>query len=256
MKYLICLLFLMTTFCCKKKGQENPYMGSNLTDSIILSGNVIDSCTNQPLANVVVTVMAYGSFYQGVKGGSAPIDGGVEFINIKTDANGHYNIRQQYTLQHVSSIDFFQISINGYYKYHYISDPYILINNYDLKTKYYRVNNLHDGIFFTTHLLFYPRVYFTSCKDSMYVDDSTHYQFLSLTPKYNKSLKTINADYSVSSHDGIHFNPIFGDTIKSSYGLIPGNMYEYYFWKKNNGTLLKVTDSIFVDCQKSNYIKL
>ena len=256
MKFLIYILLFLAAFGCKKKESDNPYTGTTLTDSIILSGNIIDSCTNQPLANVIVTVMAYGSFYQGVKGGSAPINGGVEFINIKTDANGHYNIRQQYTLQNVSNIDFYQKSINGYYLYHYTSDPYILTSNYNLNTKYYRVQNLQNGSVFNTYLLFYPRVYFTSCKDSIYVDDSTHHQFLSLTPKYNKSLKTIYADYSVSSHDGIHFNPIFGDTIKSSYGLIPGNIYEYYFWKKNNGIILKVTDSIFIDCQKSNYIKL
>jgi hypothetical protein len=262
-KYLFIFLLAMF-FSCKKNYNTNndcnaKLGGTTVTKQLVFSGTAKDYCTNTPLSNVMISIFVYGKFDMFLPGFASscsvgPDEGGREILNIRTDANGNFAVNQPFTLQNVDAIEFYQINVNAYYIYHYTNDPYIVYDNLWLSHSYFRVKNI-DSLLPTSFLITsYPKVNFTGCK-SLYVD-SSKFNFLSLFPLRNKNLGTVYNDVMLETHDSVHWTALFGDTIKSSYGLIPNNWYGYKYWKKIGSTITEFDDSIYVDCTPVHWIAL
>ena len=172
----------------------------------------------------MVSIFAYGNF-QAIYGHDCYVGSdvyGSEILNVRTDANGKFSVNQSFTLNHVNNIEFYQVNINGYYLYHYTSDPYILYDNYWLSTLYYRVKEVDSLKPKTFIIRNYPKVHFTNCK-TLY-SDNLKYRFLELYPLRNKNLLTVGNDIILETKDSYHWKALYGDTITSFYGLIPNKL--------------------------------
>ena len=258
---IMLLIVSVIIFSCKKDDNSNNDCsnanagGKTISKQFTFSGTVKDSCTNQPLSNVLITIFAYGDFtFIGHDCMPMGDEYGVEILNTRTDANGKFSANKTFTLNGVSSLWFYQVNINGYYLYHATSDPYIYSDNNWLSTIYYRVKDVDSLQPKTFVIRAFPKVYFTNCK-TLY-SDSSKYQFLELYPLRNKKLFTVGNNVDLGTQDGIHWKATYGDTIQSAPGLIPNNWYGYQYWKKVGSAVTQFNDSIFINCTSTYWINL